>query len=757
MPDPILIQFKTDLTAIDNTIDSLEQLGMVDKATADSFRKTSGELKKYQEEMSKTGKQVDAVTIDLEDLANAMKEIPKKIIDDAAKKSLDDTGKSVDNLNKSMITLRAQLFAIKEKMSELEMQGKANTKAYDALTNRAALLEDQIGDTAARVRVLASDTKNLDAALSLATGLAGTFSIAQGATALFGDENEDLQKSLLKVQSALSILNGLQAIQATLNKNSAASVVILSNVQKAYTAYIGQSTGAMLLLKQASIGLGLPALGIAIYAAITAFKAWREEQDQVNAATARMIKINDEATGSISQQEIELAALIRQMKQENLTNNDKQAILQTVNEKYGDQIGHFNSIKTLEEEFIKRAEAYIQVLRLRAQAQAALNLATKEQETLLKEQNAEVDTTISKWKQFTTIATAAITGSAVAGNEVLNGAVNRSAEIIQNAQKDFDAYLDLYNEFMTEAQAIVKKYNFEAKKGATETAKIVREEFTDAQQISPFPSPEELETDVITPSIKIANDYYETLKQIRTIDKESQLADLRELQQANLDHYNKVTAYAYMSFDTLNAISQQALDNRIATLDEQLAKGQLTEEQYAKAAKDAKIDEAKREKQIAFFRSLIAIPEAYLEGLVQGGPPLAFFYAGLAGIQSALIASAKIPQFAKGTKKAPAGMKWVGEEGPELINDGGGYPIIPHKESMAIANAFEKWGVGYDYEGNAIVMGGADIDYGRLAKALAKEISALPISETHFDEHGFTRAVRTNQSRVNYLENRYQS
>lgn len=520
MPDPILIQFKTDLTAIDNTIDSLEQLGMVDKATADSFRKTSAEAKKYQEEMTKTGKQVDAVTIDLEEMVKAMKEVPKKIIEDSAKKSLEDGAKATNDVADKSAKLTTQLRQLKQELSQMEMAGKANTAEYKRMAAQAGALEDQIGDTAARVRVLASDTKNLDAALSLATGIAGTFSIAQGATALFGDENEDLQKSLLKVQSALSILNGLQAIQATLNKNSAASVVILSNVQKAYTAYIGQSTGAMLLLKQASIGLGLPALGIAIYAAITAFKAWREEQDQVNAATARMIKINDEATGSISQQEIELAALIRQMKQENLTNNDKQAILQTVNEKYGDQIGHFNSIKTLEEEFIKRAEAYIQVLRLRAQAQAALNLATKEQETLLKEQNAEVDTTISKWKQFTTVLTTAITGSAVAGNEVLNGAVNRSAEIIQNAQKDFDAYLDLYNEFMTEAQDIVKKYNFEAKKGATETAKIVREEFTDAQQISPFPSPEELETDVITPSIKIANDYYETLKQIRTIDKE---------------------------------------------------------------------------------------------------------------------------------------------------------------------------------------------------------------------------------------------
>jgi hypothetical protein len=54
-------------------------------------------------------------------------------------------------------------------------------------------------------------------------------------------------------------------------------------------------------------------------------------------------------------------------------------------------------------------------------------------------------------------------------------------------------------------------------------------------------------------------------------------------------------------------------------------------------------------------------------------------------------------------------------------------------------------------------MGGSDIDYNKLAKALAKEISVLPITETHFDENGFTRAVRAGANKVTYLDNRYSS
>lgn len=58
------------------------------------------------------------------------------------------------------------------------------------------------------------------------------------------------------------------------------------------------------------------------------------------------------------------------------------------------------------------------------------------------------------------------------------------------------------------------------------------------------------------------------------------------------------------------------------------------------------------------------------------------------------------PGFAKGTKKAPPGLKWVGEEGPELINDKGGYQIFTNKESQKIMRGFNEKIPQYDFTSN---------------------------------------------------------
>lgn len=41
--------------------------------------------------------------------------------------------------------------------------------------------------------------------------------------------------------------------------------------------------------------------------------------------------------------------------------------------------------------------------------------------------------------------------------------------------------------------------------------------------------------------------------------------------------------------------------------------------------------------------------------------------------------------FAQGTRSAPPGLAWVGEEGPEIVNFRGGEVVLPHEESVALA------------------------------------------------------------------------
>jgi hypothetical protein len=180
--------------------------------------------------------------------------------------------KGNDSVGKAAEATKSLKTQLKELKAELA-SGNLTGKAFDEASKKAGELQDRIGDVNQRVKNLSSDSKRLDGFVSLATGIAGGFAAAQGAMALFGSENEDLQKSLIKIQGAVALLNGVQAVANTLNKESAASTNlnikqfnILTFVKKKYAQAIGTSTGAMKVFKGAlaGIGIGLLITGITL-------------------------------------------------------------------------------------------------------------------------------------------------------------------------------------------------------------------------------------------------------------------------------------------------------------------------------------------------------------------------------------------------------------------------------------------------------------------------------------------------------------
>lgn len=167
-------------------------------------------------------------------------------------------------VTKTSGSLKAQLAQIRTALSQMEQQGLTGTKAFMQLSIRAGELADQAGDTAQQIKILSSDTKNLDAAMSVGTGLAGGFALAQGSMALFGNESENMQKQLVKLQGGLNVLNGMQQVANVLNKDSAARVVINAKAQELYARVVGNSTGAMKVFRVAMAAMGIGLLIAAI-------------------------------------------------------------------------------------------------------------------------------------------------------------------------------------------------------------------------------------------------------------------------------------------------------------------------------------------------------------------------------------------------------------------------------------------------------------------------------------------------------------
>jgi len=108
-------------------------------------------------------------------------------------------------------------------------------------------------------------------ALGGLSAVTGGFEAVQGAMALAGSENQNLQKAMLKVQGAMALANGVQQVQIALQKESAfmkgvdaVKTTALSVATGVYTAVVGTSTGAMKLLKIAMISSGVGALVVGI-------------------------------------------------------------------------------------------------------------------------------------------------------------------------------------------------------------------------------------------------------------------------------------------------------------------------------------------------------------------------------------------------------------------------------------------------------------------------------------------------------------
>ena len=184
---------------------------------------------------------------------------------------------AIETLGKSGKSLTGQLRGLKQELAALETAGKDGTAAFNELLIAAAKLEDQIGDTRDRVRILASDTFKFDAAVGATQALASGFEIAQGAAALFGSESEDLQRALLKVQAATAVANGVQQVAALITQESAVKTAVLSAAQATYATVVGASTGALKLFRLALAGTGIGVLVLAIGELISYFNELQKE------------------------------------------------------------------------------------------------------------------------------------------------------------------------------------------------------------------------------------------------------------------------------------------------------------------------------------------------------------------------------------------------------------------------------------------------------------------------------------------------
>jgi uncharacterized phage infection (PIP) family protein YhgE len=180
-----------------------------------------------------------------------------------------------DNINQTtdgVKSLKAQLREAQSEVNSLSDKFGATSKEAVEAAKQAAKLKDQISDAKSLTDAFNPDAK-FRALTSSLSGVAGGFGAVQGGMALFGAETESVEKTLLKVQSAMALSQGIQSVGESIDsfkqlgavlKNTSVVQKVMTTATAAYAFVTEAATGGLKLFRAALIGTGVGALVIGV-------------------------------------------------------------------------------------------------------------------------------------------------------------------------------------------------------------------------------------------------------------------------------------------------------------------------------------------------------------------------------------------------------------------------------------------------------------------------------------------------------------
>ncbi len=251
----VIIKFVADTSGLEPAIKQLELLGKISKDDAAAFAQVNNEQKEFIQNLNKSTTEMGKLSNEVDGL---MAEIQAGVMEGFADHLAEVTAES-KKAGTGFKSMKQELKELKAQISS----GSLGEKELREATKRAAELQDKIGDVNDKVKALASDTKRIDAVVTAFRGVAAAASVAAGAAALFGGENEKLTKTLAQAQGAMALLTGIQELANIATTEGALRTMVLDGAQKAAaisSKVLGVTISASMAMATAGISLLLAGL-----------------------------------------------------------------------------------------------------------------------------------------------------------------------------------------------------------------------------------------------------------------------------------------------------------------------------------------------------------------------------------------------------------------------------------------------------------------------------------------------------------------
>lgn len=785
----VILEFVGDVSGLKPAIDTLSQLGNLSQEQVDAFKKANEQFKQANKSASDTeksvsklsnsfkqvsasvvgkgfteiSKQASLASLDLSKMNKRLEELALTVGKEDAefkelaktiglyKARLVDAERAVNMYAKSTDALSTALGELEDRLYDLALAGQQDTQEFKDLTAEVVRMKTAIKDVDSQVDRLV-ERQNAFTTFSQNVQLVTSgFMAVQGAAALAGGENEELQKTLVRLNAVMAISQALEQARGVLLEQQRTRTGLYAAATKIYTFV---TSGATLATRAFNAALAATGIGIAIIAVYELAKAFDVFGGSTEKATKEIddnteaLKKNAEERKMFGRAALSADEIIKRIQSGNAKTTVATVELQDAISKLQGEINSFTTDKVVKEteqfnaiieESAKatdeESKAFAQVFESRKRnTKDAVADALKEQEQkkiTLSLLQKELDTRTKVTEQ-----TKRQTQEIIKGLGLLTG--NESEKAL--------------NELSTKiANAIV---------GAVKKAKP---DF--AGQLGDLIS-NKVEVPPLAVDVEIQN----------RIELERFLKE--QLPQFVQNTFNDIFAIAANNRNAQFEEEQRQLDER---RERELSNKNLTESQKAAIEKkfrqqqDAiRVRQFNAEKQASIAQATIngALAITKILASLPGGPLNPATVAAIAlstistAAQIAVISSQKAPRFAKGGfiggKPHSQGGTIIEAEKDEFVvrksvaRQNKSF-LEAFNNGVPIAKALERSSFMPSIKDNDMIVleNKANIDYSKLGRAVAREMSKLPQSELEVNYRGLFQSINSQQSLIEWQKRKY--
>lgn len=747
--DKVNEKFKQTDTLAKSTEKSVDKL-------ADSFKKVNTtvagkgiadmgkNLKLVDVDIAKMSKRLEelALTVGKED--EEFKQLAKTI--GQYKARLVDAERAVNIYAKSTDALSTALGELEDRLYDLALAGQQDTQEFKDLTAEVVRMKTAIKDVDTQVDRLV-ERQNAFTTLSQNVQLVGTaFMAVQGAAALVGDENEDLQQTLVKLNAVMAISQSIEQARTVLLEQQRTRTGLYAIAIKAKTLALEFSSKAVTFFGNASAAAWAKAtLGLSIL--ITAVIALAMNFEKIGKAIGFISDENDGLNKKL-QAQLELQRKLREEQEkrnEDLIKTNELELDLLNREGAEEKIKLQKQLEILEK---VRQKDLIKLIELNQRLDNLRFISAKERAKIgfqeIENRKAELAEEIKLLEIKDLQTEADIKG------------INKKISEIKKATKDAEKFNKISLDVLIAPPSNNSNFKRAADLFAQELKKSIEKSLNDIPDILS----DKLETKplVIDVELKRAIQSAQFKKAFRDSIDEIGLEATQLISDTIFEANRERREREFQQLqEDLNMRRDMELNNEDLTEAQRLA----IQEKYRRQEAAIKLQQWRKEQSSkatqAIINGSLAATLAIATIPPPGGQVAAFQNILFAGIQAAAILAKKPPAFAKGTKNAPEGMALVGEEGPELVHLKGGSKVITAPETKKILDKYQvpniiKYDdVVKDSQGMNII----GIDPDAVAKAVAREIAKQDRVSINIDEKGFVKYLLGQRNKTELINRKF--